>query len=304
MTLRHMKIFLAVCDCGYNTTKAARALHMSQPAVSLAIREIEEYYGVRLFDRISRRLHITEAGESLREYAAHIIQLFDAMEKGLRNWERLGPLRIGASITIGAQFLPGYVQSFTALHPGAQIRATIGPSMLLEGKLLDNSLDFALMEGVPRSPVLNIEPYMEDHLTVICAANGPFQPGQKLTQAEFARQKFLLRESGSGTREEFERVIQSAGLRITPIWEAMSTTALVNGVISGLGISVLPYRMVQGPLARGLIIAVEVEGLSFCRKFNIVYHRDKYLTASAKEFLDICRNFEAQHPLPQYNDLH
>ena len=112
MTLRHIKIFLAVCDCDCNTTKAAEELFMTQPAVSLAIKELEQYYGVVLFDRIGRRLRISEAGLHFKEYAVPISALFDDMEKGMRNWDAFGVLRVGASITIGAQFLPGYVRAF------------------------------------------------------------------------------------------------------------------------------------------------------------------------------------------------
>lgn len=91
---------------GENTTKAAELLHMSQPAVSLAIREMEDYYGVALFDRIGRRLSITEAGKRFREYASHISTMFDDMEKTLRDWGHLGVLRVGASITVGSAFCP------------------------------------------------------------------------------------------------------------------------------------------------------------------------------------------------------
>lgn len=112
MTLRHMIIFRAVCENGYNSTKAASALHITQPAVSLAIKEIEQYYGVQLFDRIGRRLQITSAGQHFLQYAIHISDLFSDMETGFRDWDSKGIIRIGASITIGSQFLPNYVKSF------------------------------------------------------------------------------------------------------------------------------------------------------------------------------------------------
>ena len=128
MTLRHIRIFLAVCENGNNTTRAARALYLAQPAVSRAVAELEEYYGVRLFDRIGRRLYLTEAGRRMWEYAVHICGLFDDLEKGLRGWDEQGVLRVGASITIGSQFLPGYVDAFRAAHPGVDVRVWVGPS--------------------------------------------------------------------------------------------------------------------------------------------------------------------------------
>lgn len=303
MTIRHLKIFLAVCDGGCNTTRAAEALTMAQPAVSLALKELEQYYGVVLFDRVGRHLQITAAGKRLWEYASHITSLFDDMEKGMRDWDTFGILRVGASITIGSQFLPNYVKAFYTRHPGTEIRAVIEPSDRLEAQILSSDLDLALMEGVSHSPSLESEEYMEDHLVVICPARGRFVQGQTLTQEEFRSQKFLLREPGSGTRETFQRVMEEAGLSVEPIWEAMSTTALVNAVINGLGITVLPHRMVLGPLSKGLVVSVRVEGLEFRRKYYIVRHRAKYLTASARAFLDLCRSYEMDYPMPRYSGL-
>lgn len=303
MTIRHLKIFLAVCDGGCNTTRAAEALTMAQPAVSLALKELEQYYGVVLFDRVGRHLQITAAGKRLWEYASHITSLFDDMEKGMRDWDTFGILRVGASITIGSQFLPNYVKAFYARHPGTEIRAVIEPSDRLEAQILSSDLDLALMEGVSHSPSLEPEEYMEDHLVVICPARGRFVQGQTLTQEEFRSQKFLLREPGSGTRETFQRAMEEAGLSVEPIWEAMSTTALVNAVINGLGITVLPHRMVLGPLSKGLVVSVRVEGLEFRRKYYIVRHRAKYLTASARAFLELCRSYEMDYPMPRYSGL-
>ncbi len=304
MTLRHMNIFRAICENGYNTTKAAEILHMTQPAVSLAIKELEQYYGIVLFDRIGRRLRITEAGQHFLEYATHISSLFYDMEKELRDWDSFGILRVGASITIGSQFLPSYVKAFYNRYPGTEIRALVAPSDELERKILSNELDLALIEGIAHEPSIYSEEYMEDRLTVIFPANGSFRHGQQLSLDEFRRQKFLLRERGSGTREVFDRVTESAGFSATPVWEAMSTTALINAVINGLGISVLPSRMVLGPIEKGLVTAVSVEGLDFRRSFRIIYHKDKYLTSSAKRFLEICRNYEMDYPIPKYNGLY
>lgn len=105
MTLRHIKIFIAVCDTG-STTAAAKELYIAQPAVSFAIAELEHYYGQKLFDRISNRLRITEAGRRFLEYSRQIVILFDEMEFEIKNWDSLGSLRIGSNVTIGNNFLP------------------------------------------------------------------------------------------------------------------------------------------------------------------------------------------------------
>ncbi len=304
MTIRHLKIFLALCQNNFNTTKAADALHMTQPAVSLAIRELEDYYGVRLFDRVGRRLVVTEAGNRFWEYASHIISLFGDMEQGMRNWDSLGLLRVGASITIGSQFLPSYVKAFYARFPGAQVRATIAPSDQIERAVLNNELDFALIEGVPTAEALVGREYMEDYLTVICPPELGFSQGQLISIEEFRKQSFLLREKGSGTREIFDSVTEHAGFSVTPLWEAMSTTALVNAVINGIGTSVLPYRMVEKPLKMGLVVSVRVKGLKFRRSYYIVHHREKYLSSSAKAFMELCYSYEMDYPMPEYNVLY
>lgn len=303
MTIRHIRIFLSVCECENNITKAAEKLYMAQPAVSLAISDLEKYYGVKLFDRISRRLYLTEAGKQFQQYALRISALFNDMEKRLRNWDSFGILRIGASITIGSQFMPSYVEAFSAQHPNVDVHVRIGPSDQLEHQLMNNKLDLALLEGPVHTEELVSEEYMEDSLTVICSAHTPFYPGQILTQDEFLRQRFLLREKGSGTRDVFEDVMSDSGLSVTPVWEGMSTTALVNAVIHGIGITVVPRRMVSAPLEKGLVYALHVHGLEFKRRFRIVYHKDKYLPSSALDFIQLCKNFELDYPLPKYSGL-
>lgn len=285
MTLRHMRIFLAVVDSGCNTTRAAEALGMAQPAVSLAIRELETYYGVALFDRIGRRLRITPAGERLREYAARIDTLFEDMEQGMRDWDAFGVLRAGASLTIGSMFLPGYVRDFGAVCPGVQVRALVAPSDELEQKILAGALDIALIEGSVHSGALVSRAYMRDRLTLIASPGSGFAPGQEITREQLAAQRFLLREPGSGTREVFDRAAERAGLSIAPAWEARSTTALINAAAAGLGVAVLPERRVGEAVKSGQVIKIGAQGLDLTRQLYIVYHREKFLTASARRFI-------------------
>lgn len=296
MTLRHMTIFRTVCESGYNTTKAAAKLHMTQPAVSLAIKELEQYYGVHLFDRIGRRLRITDAGGRFLEYAVHITDLFTDMETVLRSWDSKGILRVGASITIGSQFLPSYVKAFSKISPGTDVRVSVEQSARLEQKILDNKLDCALIEGIAHDPAILSEAYMEDRLAVICSVEKGWKQGQTISLKEFRRQRFLLREPGSGTREVFDMAAEQAGIYVTPAWEAMSTTALIDAVIQDLGIAVLPQRMIEPALKQGLIRTVEVEGLAFRRNFYIIYHRDKYLTSTLRKFISLCKNYQTDEP--------
>ena len=290
MTLRHMIIFRTVCESDYNSTKAAERLHMTQPAISLAIKELEQYYGVRLFDRIGRRLKITDSGKLFLQYAIHITDLFDDMETGLRDWDSKGILRVGASITIGSQFMPGYVKAYSEICPGIDVRVVVEQSDTLEHKILTNALDFALIEGIPRDPRIIAEAYMQDQLSVLCSADKGWKQGQTISRQEFKKQRLLLREKGSGTRDVFDRVTAQAGIHITPAWEAMSTSTLINAAITGLGIAVLPSRMIQPALDSGQIITVNVEGLDFKRNFYVIRHKDKFLMPSAEKFIALCKS--------------
>lgn len=158
-----------------------------------------------------------------------------------------------------------------------------------------------MIEGVAHDANIISEAYMEDQLSIVCPADSQWKQGQVISVQEFQQQRFLLREHGSGTREVFERVIEEAGFAVTPVWEAMSTTALINAVINGLGIAVLPQRMILPAVKRGLVATIAVEGLSFQRNFYIIHHKDKFLTTSAQRFLSLCRNYEMDYPIPRYN---
>lgn len=291
MTLRHIQIFLAVCENNCNVTGAAKALHLAQPTVSQAVGELEQYYGVKLFERLSRRLHLTAAGDRFRSYAAHIAAMFDEMEKGIRDWDSFGVLRIGASITIGSQLLPSFVHAFSQRYPDMDVRVLVERSGALEQELMNNALDFAFIEGVVHEPALVSEEFMDDELTVIAQPGGPFRPGETIPVETFLAQRILLRERGSGARETFDSILEAAGYSATPVWESVSTVALVNAVNKGLGVAALPLRMLRAPLAEGTVIPIRVEGLEFKRKFRIIYHKNKYLTATATAFLDLCRGW-------------
>ena len=293
MTVRHMKIFVAVCEEN-SITKAAEKLHIAQPAVSIAVKEIEEYYDVRLFDRISRRLYLTDIGRSFLEYATHIVSLFDDMKNNMRQWERSGKLRIGASITVGTHLMPQYVSAFYKIHPQSNIEVFIGSSDLIEKKILQSELDFALIEGTVHSDCILCDTYRKVRLVVICSPSDPLCENETVTMEQLLSRPLLLRERGSGTRELFDHVLASLEYTYTPSWESTSTEALVNAAREGLGVSVLPYMLVQNELKKGSIVELRVLNLSLDRGIHIIYHKNKLLTNPAKEFIEMCRVFGAQ----------
>ncbi len=294
MTRKHIHIFLTVCECGNNISKAAQKLYMTQPAVSVSIQELERYYGITLFDRISRRLYLTEAGKEFQSYALRISALFDDMEKGLKNWDSFGVLRVGASMTIGSHFMPSYVETFSASHPHVSTQVLIAPSRQLEEKLITNELDMALVEIPVHENSLNAIPYMEDHLEIIAPARPPYLHQPIMTPEDFQKQNFLLREQGSGTRDIFDQVMQNAGLNIRPTWESVSATALLNAVIHGAGITVLPRHMITDPVRQGLVCQIQVPKLIFRQQFYIVYHQDKLLSNLIRDFIRVCETYKEE----------
>lgn len=291
MTLRHIKIFVTVCECE-SITMAAQKLYLAQPAVSLAISELEKYYGIKLFDRISRRLYITEAGKQFLSYAVHIVNLFDEMENKVKNWESVGTLRVGSSITIGNYLMPLYVKQFSKLYPSIIVNVLIDNSQTIEDKILSNELDFALIEGIVHSTYITSENYLDDKLVLICGEEHPFFRRSKISLEEMKNEKFLLREKGSGTREVFDSTMESKGISIIPVWESTSTRAIINAVIEGIGISVLPLQLIQHELGQKKIKIVPIKGIEFKRNFSIIYHKNKYLTQSVLAFMNLCREMK------------
>lgn len=293
MTLRHIRIFETVCACGCNTTRAAEKLHMTQPAVSLAIAEMENYYGVKFFDRISRRLYLSEAGKRFLSGANDILLSFDDMEKSIRAWNDGGLLRVGGSVSIGAALMPTLVKDFALRSPDTVLRVRIDRSDRLQEAVLQNVLDFALIEGIVHNADLIEDDFLEDSLAILVADGSPIP--SVISPAEFCQQPLLVRETGSGTREVFADTLSSYGIaEPEPAWESLSTAALLHAAREGLGVAVVPKRMMDGQ--QGLR-QIEIEGIRFQRKYKIIYHRHKYLTGAAKAFIELCHTFdEADKP--------
>lgn len=286
MTLRHMRIFVTVYQCN-SITKAAKELHLAQPSVSLAVGELERYYGIKLFDRIAKRLYVTEQGKKLYNYAVHIVSLFDEMEKGIRDWDRVGAIRIGTSITIGNYVLPDGMEAFKRQYPDIKVTVTIKNSTDLEEEVRSNRIDFALVEGMPAPDQMVAVPFMKDKLCFICGMTHPLAARESITLSEAAAQDFLLRESGSAGRELFEGILAAHDLSVEPIWESISTQAIVKAVSRGLGVSVLPYLLVKSEVEEGQVKEIPIEGVDLTRDFSIIYHKNKYLTPSAKAFMKL-----------------
>lgn len=247
MTIRHLRTFVIVFQ-KESITKASEILHVSQPSVSLAIQELENYYHIRLFDRIGKRLSITEQGKWLYDYALHIVSMFDEMETEVKTWNNKGTLRIGSSITIGNFILPQLIEEFQKRYREVEIKVSVCNTKTIEQYILNNQVDLALIEGKTEYEQIQMEHLMEDPLCLICAANSELVKQEKISLIDLERYPMILRERGSAVREMIEESLGYHQIHHRVIWESVSTQAIIRAVAKKLGISILPYLLVRDEL--------------------------------------------------------
>ena len=291
MTLRHMKIFVTVFQQG-SITGAARELHLAQPSVSLAIKELENYYGLRLFERIGRHISPTEGSKEFYNYAIHIVSLFQEMEKKMKNWDAVGSIRIGTSITIGTHILPALTRRFQRKYPELRLEAFISKSSDIEQHLLNNSIDIGLIETQPEHPELTFTPFMEDTMGAIVPCHHPLAGQAEISLPQLAEYPFLMREHGSAGREILDAAFALKQISVRPVWESSSTQAIVRGVSEGIGVAVLPYLLVERDIEEGLVAMVSLTE-PIRRNLNIIYHKSKYLTPNMLAFVEMCAKYMA-----------
>lgn len=289
MTLRHMRIFVSVFQKN-SITKAAQELHLAQPSVSLAVRELEDYYGIRLFDRIGRHIAPTECGKEFYRYAVHIVSLFNEMEKKMRNWDTFGTLRIGASITIGTHILPVLIHRYQDQFPDLMIEAKVSKSASVEDEIIHNGIDLGLIETQPSHPDLRAVPFMTDSMCAITAPDHPLASVKSISLAELSRFPFLMREKGSAGRKLLDAAFSLQQITVSPRWESTSTQALVKAVAEGLGVSVLPYLIVKKDIEEGTVRQIPLNQ-PIRRNLNVIYHKSKFLTDNMKSFIELCKKY-------------
>ncbi|HIQ75216.1 MAG TPA: LysR family transcriptional regulator [Candidatus Cottocaccamicrobium excrementipullorum] len=288
MTLRHMKIYTAVFRSS-SVTRAAAELHLAQPSVSFAIKELENYYGIRLFDRIGRRICPTEAGREFYGYASHIVSLFEDMEKRFKNWDAIGTIRIGTSITIGTHILPVLIRRYQQIFPDLKIEAVISRSREIEQDLLEGRIDIGLIETQPEAPSLCAIPFMKDSLCAIVSPDHPLAQAKTVSLTQLAQYPFLMREKGSAGREILDACFSMLQLPVHPAWESSSTQAIVKGVAEGLGVAVLPFLLVERDIREQTVRMLPL-AQPLGRNLNIIYHKNKFLTPNMKAFIELCKS--------------
>jgi DNA-binding transcriptional LysR family regulator len=289
MTIRYLKIFVTVADCK-SMTAASEALFISQPTVSQAISELENYYGIKLFDRLSKKLYITENGKHLLSYARHIIALYEEMELSLKDPEKSGAMKIGASVTIGADLLPQLVNEFEVTRPDVSVSAVIKNTTEIENLIIKNDIDFALVEGIVHNSSIVSKPYIDDELVLVCGKSHPLYDSGSISISGLVKYDFVVREQGSGTRELFESAMVANSVNWKQKWECAGSDVLKSAAVHGIGIAVISKRLVDAEVKAGEISIIRVQGIDLKRKFSIVYHKNKYITETMKAFFDIVHN--------------
>ena len=268
-------------------TAAAEELFMTQPAVSQTIRELEEHYGTKLFDRFPRRLEITESGKTLRRSAERVLDSLEDMEIKVRESDQDGPVRIGVNLSVGNALLTGYLEEFRKDHPSSDIKVCCTRGSVLERMLCEHQLDFLLMEEPMHDNDYLMKPFYNDRIVIITRPDDPLQKKEKLVLEDLLKERFLLREKGAGVREQFNQICLSQGIKIVPAWESSSTTVLVNAVISGEGIAVVPFLMVRDKLDDGVIKELKVADVKLSRTLYLIRHPNKYMSQASRDLAEI-----------------
>lgn len=288
MTIRHLKLYIEVFKT-MNITKAAENLCMTQPTVTRAIQELEDHYKVKLFDRINRRLHATEAGEKFYSYAIRTVEAFEHMEDSMLGWNDKEEIRIGTTISIGSVLVPKLIPAFYQKNPNVQIKITINNSEYLEEKLWNNQIDFALMEGYVPTEHMICEVLSEDRLVLLLPPDDARCRKGYVMLDELKNDSFLLRERGSVSRNYVDVLFSSHGLPVNPVMESVSTHAIVRAVNAGIGVAILPENMVEHSISSGYVGSCQIQEVSMTRHNYIVWHEGKFVTNKTRELMDMCK---------------
>ncbi|MGJ7045842.1 selenium metabolism-associated LysR family transcriptional regulator [Thermoanaerobacterium thermosulfurigenes] len=287
MNFRELNIFLSVCEYG-SMSEAAKHLYMTQPAISQAISELEEEYNVKLFDRIGKKLVLTHAGEILRDYGKKINLLLFETKNTLQDISdsRSGKLKLGASRTYGTYLLPKMIGNFLKLYTNVELPFCINNTAEIVNMILNSEIDLGIVEGPIHSDSIESRHLLDDELYLICSKKHHWTKKKIIQMDDLSKADFIMREAGSGTREVFENTMKSNNIEYNIKLELNSIEAIKKAVEANLGVSVISKLALNEELKSSKLIKIEIEGIKFTRKFNIIYHKDKYLSELHKKFID------------------
>jgi DNA-binding transcriptional LysR family regulator len=270
-------------------TKAAETLCMTQPAVTFQIRQLEEHFNTRLFDRVGGGITLTRAGTIALEYVDRILALsaeLDARIKELSGQE-VGPLMIGASTTIAEFLLPRILGEFTARHPGVVPRLIVTNSEAVQARVVERSLDLGFIEGGSHLPTLVTDVFCDDELQVVCAPSHRLAQCKALAAETLTEHAYISRESGSGTREVIDHYLKKAGLSLDSlqvIMEATSLEALKGLAATGVGFAIMSRAAAEKEVRLGELVRIPLAP-PLVRQLSVVYPKERIHRRAVTEFV-------------------
>lgn len=298
MTLRHIQIFIAVCDTG-STVKASKQLNLAQPSISLAIKEIEKNYGIKLFDRISRKLVLTEAGQNFLVYARDINNSFNSLEAQIKDYDQTKKLSIGSSIAIGNFILPILIKQFKEYYPETELNIVIKDSVSIASMVVENKLDFGFIESSNSlgiyEKMLTSTPFYNDKLVLAVSKDNSLSIYDTISMHKLNNHQLILREADSAGRTLIDKEIAAADLTIPTIWESVSNSAIISMVCENLGVTILPNGVISNHISKDKVKQIIINDANFNRTYSIIHHKNKYLTHGAKDLITLAKKFTVEN---------
>ncbi|ENY8801269.1 LysR family transcriptional regulator [Clostridioides difficile] len=286
MTIRSLEIFVKVAECG-KMSEVARNMYITQSSVSQAISEIEKEYGVKLFDRISKKLYSTEAGKKLLGYGRHLLAVNEEMNDCMKHCAKNIRIRVGATVTVGTCVISPIMLELYKVNPLIEPEVFVEDTRLIAKKLLNSELDIAIVEGKIKHPDIVTKSIINDNLVLICSHKHEFYKRDSIKVSELSNQPLIMRELGSGTRAQLEKQLKELKIPMNIRWSCYNSEAILRAVVDNFGIAVISELLIEDYLKKHLLWACDIEGINLHRTFDIAYHRSKFFTENISAFFDI-----------------
>jgi len=267
-------------------TAAAEVLHLTQPAVSMQLRQLEEQLELTMFETVGRRLQITEPGKELVRLAIELLARLDDLEETARSLRGVGHGRVRLGVVSTAKyFAPRLLAQFLKMHAGLEFKLTVHNRAEIIDQLQSYAVDLGIMGQPPDDMPLEGTPFAPNPLVALAAPSHPLSLRRGLRPEDLADQPFIVREPGSGTRDAMDRYFADHEVKIRHVMEADSNETIKQAVMAGIGLGFLSLQTVRAELAAGRIAVLDVFGLPLRRQWYVVHSRQRRLTPAAEEFL-------------------
>jgi DNA-binding transcriptional LysR family regulator len=286
-TLRQLEVFLAVAR-SESVSRAALELGMSQSAVSGALSDLEQQFDIQLFDRIGKRLQLSQLGHSLRPRCDALHEQALELERAFASESDVGVLRVGATLTIGNYVAGALMARFKREHPGARVTLEVANMAEIARKVANFEIDVGLIEGELHDPDLDVSVWCEDELAVFCAPSHPFARRAALADDDLRDAVWIVREPGSGTRQAFERAMHGILPELDIGLELQHIEAIKSAVEAGLGVGCVSRIALDEAFRHGTLAACAVPGRDFRRQFCFVLHKQKHRSVAIQTWLELC----------------